>query len=284
MVRVMRIYLLSLLIVGVMLGCKSKKTVARNDPPKKERRNTRPKPTRVETTETDDAARKKEPIPEGATYKEVVQIYIRNYQDISMEEMREYGIPASITLAQGILESGAGRGQLSRKSNNHFGIKCHTTWNGARVYHDDDEKGECFRRYEDPDDSFRDHSLFLTSRSRYSKLFDLKKSDYKGWAKGLKKAGYATDPKYPSKLISIIERYDLERFDKMVLGGKWEPVQEEVSNASSDQVYVVSSGDTLYSIARRFNLTVDKLKAYNKLDDNLISVGQTLYLQPKENR
>ena len=201
-----------------------------------------------------------------------------------MEEMREYGIPASITLAQGILESGAGRGQLSRKSNNHFGIKCHTTWNGARVYHDDDEKGECFRRYEDPDDSFRDHSLFLTSRSRYSKLFDLKKSDYKGWAKGLKKAGYATDPKYPSKLISIIERYDLERFDKMVLGGKWEPVQEEVSNASSDQVYVVSSGDTLYSIARRFNLTVDKLKAYNKLDDNLISVGQTLYLQPKENR
>ena len=284
MVRVIRIYLLGLLIIGVMFGCKSSKKVARTDPPKKERRNTRPKPAQVETTKPDDPKRDKEPIPEGATYKEVVQIYIRNYQDISMEEMREYGIPASITLAQGILESGAGRGQLSRKSNNHFGIKCHTTWNGARVYHDDDEKGECFRRYEDPDDSFRDHSLFLTSRSRYSKLFNLKKSDYKGWAKGLKKAGYATDPKYPSKLISIIERYDLDRFDKMVLGGKWEPVQEVVASTSSEQVYVVSSGDTLYSIARRFNLTVDKLKAYNKLEDNLISVGQTLYLQPKENR
>ena len=194
MVRVMRIYLLGLLIVGVMLGCKSSKKVARTDPPKKERRNTRPRPAQVETAKPDDLKRDKQPIPEGATYKEVVEIYISNYQDISMEEMREYGIPASITLAQGILESGAGRGQLSRKSNNHFGIKCHTTWNGARVYHDDDEKGECFRRYEDPDDSFRDHSLFLTSRSRYSKLFVLKKSDYKGWAKGLKKAGYATDP------------------------------------------------------------------------------------------
>ena len=153
------------------------------------------------------------------------------------------------------------------------------------MHHDDDEKGECFRRYEDPDDSFRDHSLFLTSRSRYASLFRLKQSDYKGWAKGLKKAGYATDPKYPSKLIKIIERYNLERFDKMVLKGNWEPpAQDIVTTAPSGEVYVVSSGDTLYSIARRFNLTVDKLKAYNNLNGNLISVGQTLYLQPTENR
>ncbi|PQB05018.1 glucosaminidase domain-containing protein [Aureitalea marina] len=279
----MRPYLLGIILLSLVLGCKPGKEAVSKNETRKERkeRKERPKP---ETTRV-EPSREKEPIPANATYTQVVDIYIRNYQAIAMEEMEIYGIPASITLAQGILESGAGRGQLSRKSNNHFGIKCHTTWNGARVYHDDDEKGECFRRYEDPDDSFRDHSLFLTKRSRYASLFKLKQSDYKGWAKGLKKAGYATDPKYPSKLIKIIERYDLERFDKMVLKGNWEPpAQDIVTTTPSGEVYVVSSGDTLYSIARRFNLTVDKLKAYNKLNGNLISVGQTLYLQPTENR
>ena len=123
--------------------------------------------------------------------------------------MQLYGIPASITLAQRILESGAGRSGLSRKSNNHFGIKCHKDWTGERVYHDDDELQECFRKYKDPDISFRDHSLFLTERTRYKDLFKLKKDDYKGWAKGLRKAVYATNPKYPKKLITIIERYKL---------------------------------------------------------------------------
>ena len=119
----------------------------------------------------------------------------------------QYGIPASITLAQGILESGAGRSALSKKSNNHFGIKCHKGWTGQRVFHDDDELQECFRKYKDPKYSFRDHSLFLTQRSRYEGLFAYKKNDYKSWAKGLRKAGYATDPKYPQKLINIIETY-----------------------------------------------------------------------------
>src|SRR5690606_7680630 len=133
------------------------------------------------------------------------------------DEMREFGIPASITLAQGILESGSGRGELTLKTNNHFGIKCHTGWEGGMEYHDDDEKGECFRKYNDPYTSYRDHSLFLTSRSRYAPLFDLRTDDYKGWAKGLRKAGYATDPRYPQKLIGLIERYELYRYDDQVL-------------------------------------------------------------------
>ena len=116
--------------------------------------------------------------------------------------MVDYGIPASITLAQGILESGSGKGELTRKSNNHFGIKCHRNWTGDRAYHDDDEKGECFRRYNHPMYSFNDHSQFLTGRKRYAFLFKLRKDDYKGWARGLRKAGYATDKKYPQKLIT----------------------------------------------------------------------------------
>jgi len=219
--------------------------------------------------------------PKNATYAEIVTIYIDNYKQIAKEEMLQYGIPASITLAQGILESGAGRGQLTSKANNHFGIKCHGSWTGERVYHDDDEKGECFRKYKDPKYSFRDHSLFLTQRSRYQDLFKLKKRDYKGWAKGLKKAGYATDPKYPNKLISIIERYDLTKFDDEVLGGTVQLAQLDETKIST---YTVQKGDTLYSISRRFNMTVASLKEYNGLQSNAISVGQVLYLHPVKGR
>ena len=217
------------------------------------------------------------PPSKNITYKETVILYIENYSLIAKEEMLQFGIPASITLAQGILESGAGRGELSAKSNNHFGIKCHKGWTGGRVYHDDDKLQECFRKYKDPKYSFRDHSLFLTQRSRYNDLFKHKKDDYKSWAKGLKKAGYATDPKYPDKLIRIIETYDLFMYDEEVLGKKKSKKKEKKS--SNIKSYVVEKGDTLYSISRKFNLTVDTLKTYNDLDSNTIDVGQVLYLE-----
>src|SRR5690606_3384774 len=138
-----------------------------------------------------------------------------------------HGVPASITLAQGILESGAGRGTLCVNANNHFGIKCHNDWDGGKVYHDDDAAGECFRKYEDPADSYNDHSLCLTTRGRYASLFELKNDDYKGWAHGLKAAGYATDPKYPDKLINLLVRYDLETFDADVVVKDYRPAVKE---------------------------------------------------------
>ncbi len=179
------------------------------------------------------------------------------------------------------MESGAGAGELTLKANNHFGIKCHTTWEGDTVYHDDDEKGECFRKYTDPKYSYRDHSLFLTQRSRYQDLFKLRKDDYVGWARGLRKAGYATDPKYPEKLISIVERYSLDQYDNQVLGKRVTVADVDDSKIGT---YSVKPGDTLYSISKRFNLTVETLKQYNGLKNNDLSIGQVLYLHPIKNR
>lgn len=142
------------------------------------------------------------------------EIYIEKYSSLAVAEMYRSGVPASITLAQGLLESGNGRSELALKSNNHFGIKCHNNWTGGRVYHDDDAKGECFRKYKHPYESYRDHSDFLRYRDRYKFLFDYKVTDYKSWAYGLKKAGYATDPAYPKKLIKLIEDYDLHVYDR----------------------------------------------------------------------
>ena len=139
--------------------------------------------------------------------------YIERYAEIAVAEMYRSGVPASITLAQGLLESGYGRSELAVKSNNHFGIKCHNGWQGGKVYHDDDAKGECFRKYDTPEESYRDHSDFLRYRDRYKFLFEYKTTDYKSWAYGLKKAGYATDPSYPRKLINLIEEYQLHEFD-----------------------------------------------------------------------
>jgi len=144
------------------------------------------------------------------------QSYIEQWKDEAIYQMATYGIPASITLAQGILESGDGNSDLAAVSNNHFGIKCHSDWSGKKTYHDDDKKGECFRVYPTAHQSFEDHSLFL-KRKRYERLFELKTSDYKGWAKGLKKCGYATNPKYPSLLIRIIEQNNLTEYDKIGL-------------------------------------------------------------------
>lgn len=145
--------------------------------------------------------------------KEVVLNYINKYRAVAIDNMNNYNIPASITLAQGILESGCGTSTLSMTANNHFGIKCHTNWEGESVTHTDDAPDECFRKYKNPRDSYRDHSLFLTSRKWYEPLFELDIKDYKAWSHGLKKSGYATDPKYPQKLISLIERYNLNQYD-----------------------------------------------------------------------
>ena len=199
--------------------------------------------------------------------------------------MHKYDIPASITLAQGILESGNGRSQLASKSNNHFGIKCHVGWKGAKVYHDDDEKGECFRKYKYVETSYKDHSEFLSGRRRYASLFKLRKSDYKGWAKGLKKAGYATDKKYPKKLIKIIEEYKLYEFDKFtkkdLKRGKIEKPKKRNTKPkkSIPEYYQVKKGDTLYSIARKFKTTVALIKEVNGLKNNSLSIGQRLLVK-----
>ncbi len=156
----------------------------------------------------------------GAEKEMTRQEYIDKYAPIAMEEMRRSKIPASITLAQGCLESSYSNSKLARKANNHFGIKCHKDWTGKTMKHDDDKNDECFRVYKHAEESYRDHSDFLVKGSRYASLFELKPDDYKGWAKGLRKAGYATDPKYPDKLIRIIEESGLDKFDEMVLNGK----------------------------------------------------------------
>lgn len=209
------------------------------------------------------------------TTEEKIVIYIEKFGPIAKSEMHKYKIPASITLAQGLLESGFGYGRLALKGNNHFGIKCHSDWEGKRIYHDDDEKGECFRVYIDPVTSYRDHSLFLTTRSRYDFLFNIKTNDYKGWAKGLKKAGYATDPKYPDKLINLIERFDLTRFD-IKKNKKIRQNSKEKNKPSSRAVYIVKKGDTLYSVSKKYTISIDQLIKLNKIKDNTIYLGQIL--------
>jgi len=201
------------------------------------------------------------------------QAYIDTYNKLAIEEMHAYKIPASITLAQGILESRSGRSELTKRSNNHFGIKCHKSWKGGKTYHDDDKKGECFRVYKHPVYSFRDHSLFLYGRKRYMNLFRLKITDYKGWAKGLQKAGYATDKKYPKKLIKLIEDYKLYEYDAKALGKTVDEIKTKIVDS-----HTVKKGDTLYSISRKHKVSVDDLKEINGLADNTISVGQKLYL------
>ncbi|MFA9188816.1 glucosaminidase domain-containing protein [Flavobacterium sp. FBOR7N2.3] len=212
---------------------------------------------------------------------DIVSNYVVQYKDIAISNMKTYGIPASIILAQGILESGAGRGRLAEHANNHFGIKCHADWKGDSVKHDDDARQECFRKYNKAAESFKDHALFLTTRGRYAALFELDKDDYKAWAKGLRKAGYATDPKYPDKLISYIERYDLGQYDAQVLGTRFVPADNQNSRAvnissRNDDYYEVQKGDTLYSISKKYNVLVEDLKQKNKLSDNTLSIGQKL--------
>lgn len=271
-------YLLLILLAVLVASCGSKRkvvTTRKKSKPKTEvviddldkGEENRQTPAEVEDEIRDNTSHR--------SYNNLVEDYIRTYAPIAQEEMKLYDIPASITLAQGILESGAGEGELCRIANNHFGIKCHE-WSGAKVYHDDDARGECFRKYKDPKYSFRDHSLFLSGKGRYAFLFDLDEDDYKGWARGLRKAGYATDRRYPDKLIGLIERYELYRYDSDVLK-KPSPTYTSSAEKGKD-TYVVQKGDTLYSIAKRYNTTVEKLQRYNGMNGTNLAIGQLLYI------
>lgn len=220
--------------------------------------------------------------------KNTVEDYIDLYSAAAMQSMKKYGIPASIKLAQGILESGSGNGTLCRTANNHFGIKCKEEWTGESVSHTDDAPDECFRKYSTALESYNDHSEFLANRVYYKNLFTLDQKDYTAWAKGLKKAGYATDPKYPQKLISIIERYKLYEYDEQVLGNNYvakAPITAETEINSNvfvptkELTYTVQAGDTLYAICQKFNSSVDHIKQLNSLNSNTLNVGQIIKIQ-----
>ena len=206
------------------------------------------------------------------------ELYIKTYSSVAKSEMNKYGIPASITLAQGLLESGMGIGYLAKNANNHFGIKCHKNWKGGRIYYDDDEKGECFRVYLNPLESYYDHSIFLKDRSRYSFLFDLKSNDYIGWAKGLKKAGYATDPKYSTKLISLIERYNLSRFDN----SNFKTLNKKKEKKYRLIIHQVEKGDTLFSISRKYNVDIKNLIDQNNITNKTIYIGQNISIKVRD--
>ena len=243
--------------------------------------------------------------------------YIDMYKEVAIKKMNEYKIPASITLAQGILESGSGNSKLAQKANNHFGIKCHKDWNGKTYYMDDDAKNECFRKYKDPADSYRDHSQFLTQRGRYSFLFEYDITDYDRWAHGLKKAGYATNPKYPKLLIGIIEKYNLDQYDNGKRTGKKTDTKtgaEELVTGSASiltmssmvaglapvstsiegrdvfennnvRFIVVEKGDTFYGIAEEFEIYTWQLYKYNEMDKkHVLQIEEVIYLEKKKKK
>ncbi|MEZ4740563.1 MAG: glucosaminidase domain-containing protein [Flavobacteriales bacterium] len=238
--------------------------------------------------------------------------YIEQWKEVAVKKMKEHGIPASITLAQGLLESGNGNSKLAREGNNHFGIKCTPDWTGGRTYHDDDKKDDCFRKYKNAEQSYEDHAKFL-QRSRYAFLFELEPTDYKGWAKGLKKAGYATDPAYPQKLISLIERYHLNDLDKGIdvkykpsssgsTASKPQPRRKAGRTNASDGVITVGAGravdsfegrikyvrakegDTFLKLADDLEMTHGMLARWNDMDkDASLHAGQMIFIQPKRN-
>lgn len=237
--------------------------------------------------------------------------YIEQWKGVAVDKMKEHGIPASITLAQGLLESRNGNSELARGGNNHFGIKCTPDWTGGKVYHDDDKKDDCFRKYKRAEDSFEDHSKFL-QRPRYAALFELKPTDYKGWAHGLKKAGYATDPRYPEKLIGLIERYELDKLDRGVdvsyakkpaaMGGATKPPKhgrpkddgnvvtigagrEVLRSEQRLKITLAKRGDTYRSIADELELPRGIVAKWNEsAPDQPLVEGQVVYLQAKKNK
>lgn len=228
----------------------------------------------------------------GALGSSPAENYINRFKNIAISEMNSAGIPASITLAQGILESGSGNSRLALEANNHFGIKCTPDWKGESIKHDDDQKDDCFRVYRSPEESFRDHSEFL-KRKRYAALFELDKNDYKGWAAGLKEAGYATNPRYAELLINLIERYGLNHFDRkenerekikredkvlteIAANIPQEQKQEIVKNPVAMKIYEARSGDTLSSVSRQFSISIDDLKKINGLASTNLMPGQLL--------
>lgn len=225
--------------------------------------------------------------------------YIEQYKYIAVEQMKKYQIPASITLAQGIFESGAGKSDLARMSNNHFGIKCGTDWRGRSVRHDDDARKECFRAYDNVADSYEDHSKFLKYRTRYAQLFKLNIRDYKGWAHGLKSAGYATNPQYANRLISLIETYQLYKYDdvrnlpdlgKVKKDGQHlnfektlSPNQHSVYFCNDVPYVLVRKGDTLKKLGKEFKISSKKLVKYNELYDGYVLYeNERIYLSKKK--
>ncbi len=223
--------------------------------------------------------------------------YIDIYCELAMREMEHFGIPASITLAQGMLESGNGNSTLARKANNHFGIKCHD-WKGKSVKQDDDAKNECFRKYKSVEESYNDHSEFIATRSRYSFLFDYEKDDYKSWAKGLKKAGYATSPTYSKSLINLIEENELYIYDQQVLGKGGVTKMAKSSYASIEyaggrkieynnrvKFVLAREGDDIYSLSEELDMFNWLLPKYNDVSENeVFSEGDKVYIQPKRNK
>ena len=238
--------------------------------------------------------------------------YIKEYEEIAIEEMNKFGIPAGITLAQGILESANGNSTLATKANNHFGIKCHKGWTGKTFRMDDDAKNECFRKYKEPLKSYKDHSKFLSTRRRYAFLFELDITDYKGWAHGLKKAGYATNPRYPQLLIKIIEDNGLFEYDKLYkidrtkLAKNIKPENVKPNNditpenakyvettstgrkvySNNDVKFIFAkTGDNPYAIAKEFNIYKYQVTRYNFLTTkDTIKEGQIIYLEKKKNK
>lgn len=228
------------------------------------------------------------------------QQYIDTYKDWAMSSMKETGIPASITLAQGILESASGNSTLAKRDNNHFGIKCHSDWTGKRVYHHDDARNECFRKYNNPHESFKDHAEFLTTRARYSALFELATTDYKGWAHGLRKAGYATNPQYAQLLIRIIEEEELYQYDQDISERARRSNRDIERRKSSGDLVInpyetrpvkynngvkyieLQEGDTFENLARMFNLKAWELPHYNDLPSNAqLDKYRLLYVESK---
>lgn len=228
-------------------------------------------------------------------WNQVYQQYFDQYKDIAIEQMLHYNIPASITLAQGVFESGAGRSELARKANNHFGIKCNYGWAGKTSYHDDDERNECFRAYDSAYESYEDHSKFLVNGKRYRSLFDLKVTDYKGWARGLKAAGYATNPQYADKLIEIIQLYKLYRYDSATSYDKFmtDRTKDHPVNGSmhiikpynKNYYLIVRNGDTFKSIADEVGISYRKIAKYNERDKrDQLEEGEILWLKKKQKK
>ena len=238
-------------------------------------------------------------LPMGAQLKwnQAYQTYINQYKDLAIEQMLRYRIPASITLAQGLFESAAGRSDLVRQGNNHFGIKCHN-WTGPTQYHDDDARGECFRVYQDARDSYEDHSKFLACQPRYARLFQLSQRDYKGWARGLKACGYATNPQYANKLIQIIELYKLNEYDKAkrydrfmaAHSGTDQPVNSEgllhpIHIFNKNYYLYAREGDTFKSIGKEVGISWRKLARYNERDKHtILHKGDIIYLKKKRSK
>lgn len=241
------------------------------------------------------------------------EAYIEKYKDIAIKKMKEYRIPASITLAQGILESGSGNSRLATEANNHFGIKCHKEWTGKTIYVDDDEKNECFRKYSKAEDSYDDHSLFLTTRDRYAFLFKYETTDYTKWAYGLKQAGYATNPKYPELLIKLIEKYDLSQYDSPTYKGhkknkektaveaaavtsqvskpalkpiaQTSPKGRKMYEINGVKLVLAESSDTYTSIAAEFGIYSWQIRSYNDLSKKQkIQTGDLIFLEKKKSK